>query len=350
MKEFVTYEDRLIIKAVEICTLTCLCSTMIIACATPSIALDAIEAPRHQEAAGLQRVAVLPFEGRNGRTYAVELEGVLASIRPKGKPYFTLVERARLDQILEEQKLQGRPIFVESTAAKVGRLIGAQGVYMGAVTADTVKDNNYSAPRQRCSYTDKDGKCIRWSNYTVRCTKRTAHFAFTPKLVDVETRVVVYGNNISGTSETSVCVDSGKPLTDGDVLLDYAKKSAYKKFREDIAPHKVTLKIHLLDNTDGISSEIAEKKLKNGIEFARSRRMDRACELWEQGRALAPNSTSLVYNLGICAEAAGSFDDALALYQEADQLLQKPNKTINTALDRVSKRKAGKSFQNPVNR
>jgi tetratricopeptide (TPR) repeat protein len=350
MKKIVMYEDRLIIKAVGMWTVTCLWSIMIIACATPSIEIDAIEAPHHQEAAGLQRVAVLPFEGRNGRTYAVELEGVLASIRPNDKAYFTLVERARLDQILEEQKLQGRPIFDESTAAKVGRLIGAKGVYMGAVTADTVKDNNYSAPRKRCSYKDKDGKCMRWNNYTVRCTKRTAHFAFTPKLVDVETRVIVYGNNISGTSETSVCVDSGKPLADGNVLLSDAKQVAYKKFREDIAPHKVTLKIHLLDNTDGISSEMAEKKLKNGIEFARSGRMDRACELWEQGHILAPSSTSLVYNLGICAEAAGSFDDALALYQEADQLLQKPNNTINTALSRVSKRKEGKSFQNPVNR
>jgi Flp pilus assembly protein TadD len=78
--------------------------------------------------------------------------------------------------------------------------------------------------------------------------------------------------------------------------------------------------------------------------------MDRACGLWEQGHALAPNSTSLVYNLGICAEAAGSFDGALALYQEADQLLQKPNKTINTALYRVSKRIESISFQYSVNR
>lgn len=128
------------------------------------------------------------------------------------------------------------------------------------------------------------------------------------------------------------------------------KKSAYKKFRKDISPYKVTLKIQLLDNTDGISSEMAEKKLENGIDFARSGRMDRACELWEQGRALAPSSTSLVYNLGICAEAAGSFDDALALYQKADQFLQKPNKTINTALYRVSKRIESRSFQNSVNR
>jgi hypothetical protein len=350
MKRIVMDEDRLIIKAVGLWALTCLCSTLIIACATPSIEIDAIEAPRYQEAAKLRTVAVLPFDGRNERIYAAELEGVLASITHNDKPYFTLVERARLDQILEEQKLQGRPIFDESTAAKVGRLIGAQGVYMGTVTADTVRDSNYSAPRQRCSYTDKDGKCIKWSNYTVRCTKRTAHFAFTPKLVDVETHVLVYGNNISGTSETAICVDSGKPLTEKNVLLGYAKKSAYKKFRKDIAPYKVTLKIHLLDNTDGISSEMAEKKLENGIDFARSGRMDRACELWEQGRILAPSSTSLAYNLGICAEAAGSFDDALALYQEADQFLQKPNKTINTALYRVSKRIESRSFQNSVNR
>lgn len=350
MKKIVMHKERLIIKAVEMWTLTSLCSIMIIACAPPAISTIVIKAPRNQETAGLQRVAVLPFEGRNGSTYAVELEGVLASIRPSGKPYFTLVERARLEQILEEQKLQGRPIFDESTAAKVGRLIGAQGIFMGSVTADNFKDSNYSEPRMGCQYVDRNGACQSWIKYAVSCTKRTAYFAFTPKLVDVETRVIVYGNNISFTTEASVCTDSAKPLTDGDVLLSKVKNAAFKEFRRDIAPYEEKLTIHLLDITDGISSEMAEKKLENGIEFARSGRMRRACELWEQGRALAQNSISLAYNLGVCAEVAGSFNDALTLYQEADQLLQEPNKTINTALYRVSKRIEDKSFQDSVNR
>jgi hypothetical protein len=47
------------------------------------------------------------------------------------------------------------------------------------------------------------------------------------RIVMYEDRLIIKadGNNISGTSETSVCVDSGKPLTDRNVLFDYAKKT-----------------------------------------------------------------------------------------------------------------------------
>ena len=93
-----------------------------------------------------------------------------------------------------------------------------------------------------------------------------------------------------------------------------------------------------MDDTDGINSTVAKGKLKSGLLFAKSGRLDRACELWQQARMEAPDSISIIYNIGVCAEASGDLTNALALYKEADQNLLEPDPVINDALSRVQSR------------
>ena len=65
--------------------------------------------------------------------------------------------------------------------------------------------------------------------------------------------------------------------------------------------------------------------------------MDRACELWQEGLTLAPQSYALTYNLGVCAESAGDFENAKNLYYKTNRMLQKPDPVINGALVRIDK-------------
>lgn len=333
-------------------------------CATKT-RVPIVNPPTVPAAAKLKSVAVYPFEGRNGKIYRAEIEALLASVTVQQKPYFKIVESSKLDSILQAQKKAGQPIYDAATVAKVGRLVGAKGVYMGTVTSEVVNDSRYSQSMQQCAYKDKDGKCKQWRSVSIPCTKRTARVAFTIRLVNMETGVQAYNRKVSGEAISGACKNDRNTLTDRETALGQARQTAYNRIRKDIAPYAVNLCIELMDDRDGISSKHAEQKLESGLAFAEGGRIDRACSLWQEARSEAPDSIALLYNIGLCAEAEGEFDNALALYQQADQLLLKPNPLINKALDRIQKRlnnkpvtsECGKSFldtleslTNPMNK
>jgi len=315
------------------------------ACAAPAVKTTALVPAKFHEATKLKEVAVLPFDGPNGREFASEIEGTIASVNIDNRQYFTLIDRTKLEKILKEQELAQTGLINEAAAAKVGRLVGAKGIYTGVVTSSNTRDSHYTQNRQECARrevkTDKkgntvEGNCISWRNYTVSCTKRDAVFAFAPKLIEVETGRIIYSNNIAETATASVCRDSGTPLASALELIGKAKEVAKSHFKSDIAPSYVTFDIKLMDSKDQISTKEAGEKLDLGVEYAKKGRLDRGCELWGEGRILSPNSPSLNYNLAICAEVRGDLENALNLYKTADRALNKPDDNITSGIGRVS--------------
>jgi len=310
----------------------------------PKIKINMLQPAQYHEASLTKAVAVLPFSGPEGKEFAAELEGVLASIGIDDKRYFTLVDRASLDKTISEMQLSQSGLVDQKTAAKIGKLVGAQGIYTGIVTQNNNDDSPYQERRSTCTQyetkRDKDGKiyrgaCISWRNYQVNCTKRVASFAVSPKLVEVSTSKILYSRNLSATTESTGCADTN-PVQSEYVLIEKAKEAVKKEFRRDIAPYYVTREIKLMGSTDGIESSEAKDKLKNGLAYADKGRMDNACELWGEARNLAGNSYALLYNLGVCAESRGDLDAALSLYRQADKKLGKPDDDITLALNRVS--------------
>lgn len=331
----------------------------IISCAPPAVKTTMLVPAQYHEASQLKEVAVLPFDGKGGKEFAAEIEGALASINIGDTQYFNLVDRVRLEKIISEMKLSQSALVDVGTAAKVGKLVGAKGIYTGVITESDSVDSSYYEERNRCIRTvtkyDKMGRPYtatedylmnrpfmtcdgKIEKYTVSCTKRIATFAFTPKLIEVETGRVVYSNNIRKSADASVCSDSQKPLTSESELLDKAKEPGKQIFRTDIAPYYVTVEIKLMDSDEGITSKDAKTKLEQGIDFAKNNRLDRACELWGEARILSPDSPSLLYNLGICSEVTGQLEQALDLYKKVDRLLSKPDERVNASLTRVQKR------------
>jgi len=317
---------------------------VVFACAPPAIKTTSLVPAKFHEAAQLKEVAVLPFDGTGGESFAAEIEGTLTSINIGDKQYFTVIDRMKLDKIINEMKFSQTALVDAATAAKVGKMVGAKGIYTGVITRTGSSDSYYSENRSRCAYNvtkyDKKGKpyeaCGKWEYYRVSCTKRIATFTFTPKLIEVATARIVYARNISGTAASNACADSKKPIDSSYELIEKAKEFAKRMFRTDIAPYYVTFEIQLMTSTDGIASKDAEKKFEQGLDFAKANRLDRACELWGQARILSPNSPSILYNLGICSEVTGELEQAFALYKKADGLMSSPDDKVSSALHRVS--------------
>ena len=312
-------------------------------CAT-KIALNMLQPAEYHQASLTKTVAVLPFSGTGGREITSEAEGLLGSISIDGKNYFTLVDRNAIDKVLREMKLDQSGMVDQGTAAKLGKLIGAQGIYTGTVTQYNSSEGHYKEERTECSQRKqecddegncREGECIKWRKYNVNCTKRSGYFAFTPKLIEVQTGKIIYSRNINGSAQSSGCEDTQPPKS-GAELIGQSIEMAKAAFRKDVAPYYIVREIKLMGSTKGIDSSQAKDKLKQGINFAKKQRLDAACELWGEACTLAPNSVSLIYNLGVCAESRGDAAAALSLYKQADKLLGKPNDDITLALTRVT--------------
>jgi tetratricopeptide (TPR) repeat protein len=311
-------------------------------CAT-KINMTMLLPAQYHEASLTKSVAVLPFNGPDGEAAAVELEGVLAGVNIDDKQYFTVVDRSAIDKTVSELKLGQSGLVDERTAAKIGNLLGAEGIYTGVVTRSSWDDSPYREKRHECVrhevLRDKkgrtyEGECINWRDRDVPCLRRVAGFTCSPKLIDVRTGRVLYTRTISGSASDSSCEDR-RPVLSGEDLLKKARDIAKAEFMKDVAPHYITRQITLMNDTAGISSGDAKDKLKRGLDYAANGRMDQACELWGESRILSPSSPSVLYDLGICAEARGDLDAALILYRDADKQLGKPDDRITLALDRT---------------
>jgi hypothetical protein len=310
-------------------------------CAT-TIKTNVLMPGRVSQAAQFKSIAVMPLDGPDGTAFTSVVESTLASVIIDDKQYFQIVDRGSLDKAMGEMKLSMAGVVDANTAAQVGKMVGAKGIYTGLVTS-SVEDSRYTENRKKCSsyrtVTDSKGKksqeCSRWYDSTVNCTKRSAMFSFTPKLVEVESSRIIFSNVYEDTAQAKGCAGEAA-IPDQQQMKKKVQEAAVQKFRMDVAPYYTVMTFTLKDGTSDITAEAAKAKLKDGLKFAGGNRMDRACALWNEAKPLAPNAISILFNLGICAETQGKPEAALALYQQIDKTLTKPDDSVSKALARVN--------------
>ena len=85
-------------------------------------------------------LAVLNFDNNTGKAdYDPMGRGIAAMMITDlaTSPELKLVERERMQDIVDEQKLSRSPMFDSTTAARVGRLLGAEFIVTGSIAAST---------------------------------------------------------------------------------------------------------------------------------------------------------------------------------------------------------------------
>lgn len=106
---------------------------------------------------------------------------------------------------------------------------------------------------------------------------------------------------------------------------------------------EVTLKYYALNEDEARPSSKEERdalreisrRFDAEIDWAESGRWGRACGDWSAMLDEHPENVSLLYNLGVCAEAQGDLDRALLLYTQASDMLLGPDDLVIEALDRA---------------
>jgi tetratricopeptide (TPR) repeat protein len=149
----------------------------------------------------------------------------------------------------------------------------------------------------------------------------------------VETGRVVYRAERKDSASYSACSGNGIP-PDAD-LMDEAITKVMAKIKSDIAPTTIRSNVKLMESPSSLAKTDAEQFSK-GLEFAKAQRMDRACQIWSDlNKRTQGVDNALLFNLAVCQEADGNYEDALKLFEQVDQRLDQPDEAVSDALSRV---------------
>ena len=193
---------------------------VIVGCAAPTTKVDisVLEPAKSADAPRLRRIAVMQFQAQGDLDITGDVETMLAGIVVNDRRYFDVVERRQLKALLIELKLGERGALDDSTVSRLGKMLGANGVYMGTVTRAAWSDQRSDEPRKICVRRKikrtKKGKtyesgCAQWRDTVAHCTIRTANFDFLPKLVSIETGAIVYSRHHAGETKSKSCREPG---------------------------------------------------------------------------------------------------------------------------------------------
>lgn len=300
-------------------------------CAKTVVIENLEPAPAH-EVTQLRRLAVVPLRNDPRNVATAALEHALTSVKVEGKPYFTIVDRSAKSYFPESQGLE--MVFTDSALGAYGRKAGADGVLLGTVTRDDLRDVPAEEQRSVCVSWNENGGCRRYASRSVPCLRRTGTFAFIPKVAESRGGKVIYSEEFSETAESRVCRGDGEAPAAGEDLLASARDRAIRRFLRQVAPHVVRSSVTLLTD-DGSMTEADRKAVDAGADYATAGSMDRACAIWAEAAARHPRGYALPYLLGLCHEHAGRLEQALERYDQADRASGKPVEEIDQAQLRV---------------
>lgn len=319
-----------------------LVAVLLLAGCSATVKTTALRAGRVEDAARYRQLAVLPFDGNAGYGVSYQVEAALSGVVVEGRPYFQLADRKQLSRVIDELKLGQSGLSDPGSMARVGRIAGVRGI-LGGMASEQLSESRYREERSACEEyeyrIDKDGKkrqgaCIRYRRWQAACVKRQSNVSVIPRLVDAESARVVYSRSIQGSKRAEGCLDTTTPAALAD-LTRAAWDEALEELRKDLAPYTVALEIELSDDERGLPSGAAQERFAQGVTFARGQRLDRACELWRGLEAHAATAPFLAYNLGVCAELDGRYEQAERHYRQADRQMTEPDERLGRALARV---------------
>jgi hypothetical protein len=241
--------------------------------------------------------------------------------------------------------------LTRADAIKLAKLSGADTVVTGSVTGPHVKNTRYNEERSECVEYSKEKtkkvlgikvkECLKYKKTTVACVKQQGNIDFNLKAVNVESSDITFSNTYAGAIENTYCSDNEKyKKQTAEALAEKVTAQALGKMRNDVAPYSVVLSIELMDGDDsGLGdNQNAKMLLESGLEFAKNSQLSVACDKFRMASESYSQSPAILHNLGVCSEIKNQLTEAASLYQQAEGLLLKPNKTISSALVRVSNR------------
>lgn len=233
---------------------------------------------------------------------------------------YSVIERNQIEQIMKEQRLGLSGAIDESTAAKVGAILGLDAIIIGSVSFEKKEDNTTN------SYKGIDGK-----NYTKYCINRCVTSTASMKLIQVSTAEIIGVETADVRSEDKQCNDDRPKIMNYNQLLNNALNITATKFINYFTPGFGLVRFDL----EKIKLKELRRQADEASDFLESGNLDRAFPIFQAIYEADSYNPKAAYNLGVVNEMVGSYDEAIEYYGVANQL-DPTNSTYGEALKRAT--------------
>lgn len=275
--------------------------------ATPALAETATMTGRfpaqYRDAAMLGSLSVERFGGRDGGAVSAAIERALGNGQ-----HFDMIGGRRAG----------------------GRADGA----MSGHVSSAVEDSYYKRKEKRCTARDGNNKCVKEEEVEIRCTRRIANLSADIRLVRNYDGQIVYSVNKPLRQQIDWC-EGQSPSRTADEMIGSMVSEIAGSVRHEITPRTETYRIRFRESTKGMPKDQV-KGFKDVIKLTQ-RDLGAACRAFFDMNKVMPNNGSVLFNLGLCAEAAGDLNGAIAWYRLAQPLLGRRSEA-ETGIDRVQSR------------
>jgi len=311
---------------------------MLVSCAgAPVVTFQTIKPPEIN-IGDVSKIAVAEFEGPegSGELAAYKLTEYLVQTNR-----FTVLEREKIDKILQEQGLSMTGVIDQNSAVEIGKLLGVDALIFGNVTAYKCEDEEGTRKVKKKVGTGKYKKVKRkniftgkeyWAeeeimktvlvdeHYKIRKGVVSVNF----KVVDVKTGKLLAVKSLTLNKEYKSVEGRGN-IPAREEVLNTLMEQIMEKFAGMIAPIKITVTRKL---------EKGSEYVNKGVDFAVNGLWDMAIKSWKEGLKVEPTNPAIYYNLGVAYEKMGDFISAGEMYKKAVEL--NPKKLYMEALKRVN--------------
>ena len=311
---------------------------MLVSCAgAPVVTFQTIKPPEIN-IGNVSKIAVAEFEGPDGsgELAAYKLTEYLVQTNR-----FTVLEREKIDKILQEQGLSMTGVIDQNSAVEIGKLLGVDALIFGNVTAYKCEDEEgtrkvkkkvgtgkYKRVKRKNIFTGKEywaeeeimKTVLVDEHYKIRKGVVSVNF----KVVDVKTGKLLAVKSLTVNKEYKSVEGRGN-IPAREEVLNSLLSQVMEKFAGMIAPIKITVTRKL---------EKGSEYVNKGVDFAVNGLWDMAIKSWKEGLKVEPSNPSIYYNLGVAYEKMGDFISAGEMYKKAVEL--NPKKLYMEALKRVN--------------
>lgn len=287
----------------------------------PKVTITSLQSSKVDNPSSRQ-LSVLEFkQDKIGQRASIIAE--LSKLKIENKPYFTLVERDNLKEILKEKRLNDSALVDIKDFSSIKGLTQVKAFLTGEVLHSRVQRRHYNKivnNYNRCAQYNKDKECIRYSKIFMHCQTNTYSVLTQIKLTEAESAHVIFSERYLEEETQSAC-GSQRTLLDSKSTRNavLAQKIAQRVLK-DIAPSYMTFSVTLLEDLDKELTTSQENRFANALKMLENSHYKKAQELLMQLHYEVPQSFVILYNLGITFEALNNLNEALKLYIQAEEL------------------------------
>ena len=237
---------------------------------------------------------------------------------------FGVVERGRLQQVLNELQLGQSGAVNEAQAAQVGQLLGVDAILTGNLSI-SAEDRWIKEERQ-----DKDKK-----KYQVDCNKRIANVSATIRIIKVETGQVIGSKQSDHKVDKKKCKGDWGDLPTPEAQVEECLKAISEELADYFAPHFELQKLDMA-KLEGEEYKRFHETAKNALERYD---IDTAYLQYAAVAEQDPYNHAAQFNLGVLYDAVGDYKHAQEKYAMAAKLKSREDK-YTKAQGRVAKQLA----------